>query len=120
MAKILLADDDRRISDLLKRIFQTQEVILVRTWTEELAELEKDKFDLVVTDIVMPGYKDVQQNGGVKEVLVKYNTPVIFISGYAEKELKDLPDTMRFLKKPFSVNLFRSYVRKLLLTDDIC
>ncbi|MBV7260372.1 response regulator [Erythrobacter crassostreae] len=61
------------------------------------------EFDLVVSDVVMPGMDGPAM---VREIRSRIpDMPVLFMSGYAEEQLRkdiDIPD-MHFIAKPFSV-----------------
>ena len=56
MAKILLAEDDTSMREYLQRALQRvgYEVLAVGCGTEAMPLLETDRFDLLLTDIVMP------------------------------------------------------------------
>jgi len=64
---------------------------------------EAEPFDLVVSDVVMPGMDGPAM---VREIRARNpDIPVLFMSGYAEEQLRkdiDIPD-MHFIAKPFSV-----------------
>ncbi len=113
MAKILIADDDGKIRDILHSLLRDHELEIATTWPEVLALLEENAFDLVITDVVMPGYKDMIKSG-IRDVFEKRDMPVIFISAYNERSLGTLSPEMRFVKKPFSVRVLKSYVDKAL------
>lgn len=116
MAKILIADDDTRTRDLLRMVFQGHELIVAQSWPEVIELLEKNKnnpFDLAVTDIVMPGYRDLIREG-VRPIMEESGIPTIFISGYSEESMNNLPPHMRFFKKPFSVRMFKAIAEKML------
>ncbi|SDS13228.1 response regulator [Erythrobacter sp. HL-111] len=67
------------------------------------AQGEAEPFDLVVSDVVMPGMDGPAMVRAIRE---KHpDMPVLFMSGYAEEQLRkdiDIPD-MHFIAKPFSV-----------------
>ena len=61
------------------------------------------KFDLVVTDVVMPAMDGPAMARELRKL--HPGLPVLFMSGYAEEQLRreiDIPD-MHFIAKPFSV-----------------
>ena len=60
-------------------------------------------FDLVVSDVVMPGLDGPAMAREIRKL--KPQLPVLFMSGYAEEQLRkdiDIPN-MHFMPKPFSV-----------------
>lgn len=117
MAKIIIADDEARARDILMRVLGEYELVFAESWPELLAKLDEDTFDLVITDIVMPGYKDLIKDG-FSSIFNERNQPVIFISGYSEQALKDLPENQKFITKPFSVNVIKTFVRKMLAASE--
>lgn len=61
------------------------------------------EFDLVVSDVVMPGMDGPAMVRAIRKA--RPDIPVLFMSGYAEESLRkdiDIPD-MHFIAKPFSV-----------------
>ncbi|MEM7666660.1 MAG: response regulator [Pseudomonadota bacterium] len=61
------------------------------------------EFDLVVSDVVMPGMDGPAMVRAIRQL--RPHMPVLFMSGYAEEQLRkdiDIPD-MHFIAKPFSV-----------------
>ncbi|MHA7818648.1 MAG: response regulator [Erythrobacter sp.] len=61
------------------------------------------EFDLVVSDVVMPGMDGPAMVRAIRQQ--RPDIPVLFMSGYAEESLRkdiDIPD-MHFIAKPFSV-----------------
>lgn len=100
--KILVADDEAIIRLVTERLLALRghEVLAVASGQEAVAALERGSFDLVVTDIRMPG------GGGaaVARAARERDLPVAFITGFA-----DAGDVQEFLeqgvpvvRKPFT------------------
>ncbi len=117
MAKILMADDDPKIRDVLQNLLRGHEVDIATTWPEVIEKIDAATYDLIITDVVMPGFKDLTQ-GGVRGVFEGRNLTVIFISAYNEKSLVDLPANMRFVKKPFSMRVLQNHINRALQASD--
>ena len=103
MARILLAEDDTSMREYLQRALQRvgYEVAAVGCGTEAMPLLETERFDLLLTDIVMPemdGIELAQHCGRISP-----NTKVMFITGFAAVSLRpnhQLPQS-KVLSKPF-------------------
>ncbi len=86
-ARILIAEDQEAVVDLLVRILRKEGhyVVPAKTGDEALKIFRMDaSFDLLITDIVMPGHL---QGPGLARELRGLNPalPVIFMSGYARE-----------------------------------
>ncbi|HBW46526.1 TPA: hypothetical protein DEF17_01165 [bacterium] len=103
--KILVVEDENQIRKLVKRrlsslgykVFDAESPQVAL----QLAEKEQS-FDLLVTDVIMPGMNGFEFANIMKERFPGLN--VIYISGYARKDLiKQLPLSERdnLLTKPF-------------------
>jgi len=84
-ARILLAEDDVNVRRVLEAMLKGAKYAVVSVNSGDAA-LEvfhsEPKFDLLVTDIVMPGR--LQGTGLAKEIrLLQPSLPIIFLSGYA-------------------------------------
>ena len=68
----------------------------------ELVQLGR-QFDMVVTDVVMPSMDGPAMAREIRKLVP--GLPVLFMSGYAEEQLRDQIDIedAHFLPKPFSV-----------------
>lgn len=72
------------------------------------------QFDLIVSDVVMPGMDGPAMVRSVRKLLA--DMPVLFMSGYAEEQLRreiDIAD-MHFIAKPFSVQTIADKVTQVL------
>ena len=85
MAEILVVDDDALIRNTLSELLSQQhQCQTAETAENALAKLEADSFDVVLTDISMPGLSGLELLG---HVLQKYpHTPVIIISGISDQD----------------------------------
>ena len=78
-ARILVADDDRNIVDLVRMYLQKAgyEVVVARDGDEAQRELRSNGFDLAILDIMMPGPDGLQI---VRALRRRSELPVIFLS----------------------------------------
>lgn len=115
--RILLVEDEdmvRAVADrALARAGYT--VTACADGEEGLAEIEGGgEFDLIVSDVVMPGMDGPSMARAIREL--KPAIPVLFMSGYAEEQLRreiDIPN-MHFIAKPFSVQEIGDAVSRVL------
>lgn len=85
MAKILIVDDDDIIRDTIYELLSIDySCTTAETAEKALQMLAADAFDVVLTDISMPGLSGLELLG---RVLQQYpTTPVIIISGISDQE----------------------------------
>ncbi|MEL7189286.1 MAG: response regulator [Pseudomonadota bacterium] len=104
--KILLVEDEDMVRAVAERALTRAgyDVTACPGGEEGLAAIsEGTAFDLVVSDVVMPGMDGPAMVREIREHLP--TMPILFMSGYAEEQLRkdiDIPD-MHFIAKPFSV-----------------
>ncbi len=104
--KILVCEDEPSIRTLLKRILEEQgfEVCLApdAEWAEKLFKEDPEGFDLLFTDIVLPGKNGFELACGLRGQ--RDDLPVILTSGYSHEIVplsSDVPMSFPILKKPF-------------------
>ncbi len=104
--RILLVEDEDMVRAVAERALSRagHEIVACPGGEEGLAAIsEGAHFDLVVSDVVMPGMDGPAMVRAIREQ--RPDIPVLFMSGYAEEALRkdiDIPD-MHFIPKPFSV-----------------
>ena len=103
MIRILLAEDEEAMRTYLARALENAgyEVVAVDRGTAAVPLLERERFDLLLSDIVMPEMDGIELAQRCAEI--SPTTKVIFITGFAAvtlKNNKDMP-TARVLSKPF-------------------
>ncbi|MGL5329914.1 MAG: response regulator transcription factor [Peptostreptococcaceae bacterium] len=104
--KVLIVEDDNSINNLLSEMLSNEgyKIISAYSGTEAFIYLDKEKFDMVLLDLMLPGL-----NG--EELLLKIrktnNMPIIIISAKDDKHtkidmLKNGADD--FISKPFDID----------------
>lgn len=103
MFRILLAEDEEAMRTYLHRALENvgYEVVAVDRGTAALPLLASEKFDLLLSDIVMPEMDGIELAKHCAEVSPQ--TKVVFITGFAAVALKasrEAPQA-KVLSKPF-------------------
>jgi two-component system, cell cycle response regulator CpdR len=114
MARILLADDDKGSLDLVRRALQIEghTVVTAEDGSEALALVQPGGFDLLVTDVQMPGLDGIElarrasaQFPAMRFVLMSaYPDGLDHAAGLAAKGA-------RLVTKPFTIDKIRAEVR---------
>jgi DNA-binding NtrC family response regulator len=116
MASLLLVDDDETLLEVLFELFsQEHECSTAETAEAAFEVLGSREYDLVVTDISMPGMSGEALLGFIKTN--RPGTPVIFISGSKDRELAQrlrVKGAAGFLSKPFDLVEIRESVTRAL------
>jgi len=117
--RVLVVEDEEIVRSLARRLLQKQgyEVVEAMDGNEAwaLCETEKLSFDLVLTDVVMPGMSGPRL---IEKLRVsRPDVKVIYMSGYVDEELEQdalgRPNT-RFIQKPFNVGVLLDLIQNLL------
>ncbi len=85
--KILLAEDDRMISDIYQKKFEVSgdEVVVAAGGKEVLKKIKEEKFDLILLDLVFPEIGGIELLKTIKKE--KYSdAKVVIFSNMNEKE----------------------------------
>jgi len=103
MIRILLAEDDQVMREYLTRALERSgyQVAAVDRGTEAVPLLHAERFDLLLTDIVMPEMDGIELAQRAAEIAPEMR--VMFITGFAAVTLKAgraMPQA-RVLSKPF-------------------
>jgi DNA-binding NtrC family response regulator len=116
LADILIVDDDEVIRDTLKELLSEHYVCKTAgTADDAFARLAEKPYDLVLTDISMPGISGLELLGRVLELYPKM--PVIVVSGISDQEhVQGLIKlgAFDFLLKPFRLEVVEKSVRRAL------
>ena len=116
MKRILFVDDEQRVLDGLRASLRKQrrrwEMVFVNGGQAAIDELEQQSFDVVVTDMRMPGIDGAALLRRVQEL--RPETVRIVLSGHAEEEttLRSLPVAHQFLSKPCDASTLENVIER--------
>lgn len=104
MVKMLLADDDARLSDLVKEYFDGEGYEVTHVWNgqEALDYMEQDRPDIVILDVMMPVLDGFET---LKQIRNKSAIPVIMLTAKGDDIDRILGLEMGaddYLSKPFN------------------
>ena len=115
--RLLLVEDEDTVRMVAERALTRAgyEVNSARDGEEGLEFVQRGRrYDLVVSDVVMPNMDGPAMVRGIRKLVP--DMPVLFMSGYAEEQLRneiDIAD-VHFLPKPFSVQQISDKVAEVL------
>jgi len=117
--KLMIVDDEETLTFSLYQTFimakQDYEVITASSGEEAVARLAGDNFDLVITDISMPGMTGLELLAQIRQ---KYpRTAVIVMTAYGSEEKKE--EALRigahhYIEKPFEIKDIKKLVMDIL------
>ncbi len=120
--RLLIADDEQSMRETLDIMLGNEgfEVVTVESGSDALVEAEKSDFDLLITDIKMPGMDGVE----LIEAITKKDSdlPIIVLTAYATKDqaIKALNlGASFFVEKPFKKQELLNYVNRALKMEDL-
>ena len=121
MAEILVVDDDDIIRDTLCELLSSDHQCRAANTAEEaLKKLAAQRFDVVLTDISMPGLSGSEL---LTRVLSLYpETRVIIVSGHGDQEQAQSlinRGAFDYLLKPFRLEVVEESVRRALEQDPV-
>ena len=114
MTSLLIVDDDPTLLDVLSELFSAEYACRPASTAEEaLGLLSSVEYDVVITDIAMPGMSGEAVLGFVKAH--SPGTPVIIISGVIDRgraERLKVKGAFGYLLKPFRAEELKSLVAR--------
>ncbi len=121
VGRILIVDDEASIRDLCARVLTRNgfQVTMVSTGEDAVRCLQDGPFDLVISDIRMPGISGVDVLATAKALYPTIS--VILITGFGTSEVlarANQSGADRILTKPFDALELLATVRKILARED--
>ena len=116
MAAILIVDDDDAVRDVLYDLFSEEHLCHAASSAEQaLAFIREQPYDVVITDISMPGLSGVELLGHLRQS--QPGTPVIVITGIGDRAHAE--GLMRlgafdYILKPFRLEAIEASVKRAL------
>lgn len=117
MSKVLIVDDDKDISELISLVLEKEKIdsTIVNDSTKVIDLLNKENFDLILLDIMMPELSGTELCSKIRD---KVDVPIIFLSAKSELIDKMLGYEIGgddYITKPFNntelVLKIKSYLR---------
>lgn len=111
--KILVVDDEKGIRFLLLDFLSSEgfDVRVAKDGQESLDILERSNFDLVITDINMPGMDGISMLKTMKKAGRKEKVILMSASPFDEENLEpEIPSVAKHLHKPFKLDDFLGVV----------
>ena len=116
VGRILFVEDEQIVRGIAAHLLRQRgyEVLEACDGEEalEIIAAENGKFDLLISDVIMPGLDGPSMLKLARPMLG--NVPVMFISGYAESEFSDLLEeeqNISFLPKPLDIKTLAERVK---------
>ena len=113
--KVLLADDEQGLRDITKKYLERNgfDVITAKNGAEAIAAVDKNVFDIIVLDIMMP---EIDGRQVCQYIRTKYDVPVIFLTALGKEQ-----DVIQgyeigadeYVTKPFSMPILMAKINTL-------
>ena len=118
--KILVIDDEELIIRSLAKLLEKNnyEAFIAKTGKDALVMVEEENFDLIISDIRIPGLNGIETIKNIYEVLKNNKSkipPVLFITGYADQECEQEAKSLNpidYIYKPFDISSLVDRVRE--------
>jgi CheY-like chemotaxis protein len=107
--KILAVEDQPEYLEMLQMVISSMghSIVVARDGTEAIRILEKEKIDVILSDVTMPMMNGIELHRKVRSDPSHKDTPFIFLTGITDlKDVKQECTTSKdlLLQKPVSVD----------------
>ena len=111
--RLLVVDDESLMLAMLERVLQPHEVTCCGSAREALQLCQREHFDVILCDVMMPGITGLEFHRMLAEALPGMEARVVFITGGAllrevRELLAEIPN--RMFEKPFDAHELRAFV----------
>ncbi len=112
---VLLVEDNQAVGEFATQALSElgYQSMLVASAAEALTELERgaDRFDIVFSDVVMPGMNGVELGSEIRRRYT--DMPVLLASGYSDVLAQESDHGFHLLHKPYSLDQLATAIRTL-------
>lgn len=118
----MIIEDDEEMRSLMKDFFEEEgfETDSASNGVDGLRILSKDHFDLVITDIRMPGLTGLDILPRIRRL--KPETPIIVITAYGSNDVRRRSlerGATTYLEKPIHLSKLRTVIREMVLRKSL-
>ena len=122
MVRIMIIEDDKEMRSLLKDFFEEEgfETDSASNGVDALRMLFKDHFDLVITDIRMPGLTGLDILPRIRRL--KPEIPIIVMTAYGSDDVRRRSlerGATIYLEKPIHLSKLRAVIREMVLRKSL-
>ena len=118
--KILVIDDEGLVTASLKQLLKKSgyDVDVAHNGNAAMEKIRESDFDLIISDIRMPGINGVEVVKQIRRYLQQAGKPAVpevLITGYANKENLEEAQRLKvadYIYKPFNIKEFLEIVKK--------
>lgn len=117
--KLMIVDDEETLTYSLYQSFilakQNYEVVTASSGEEASEKLKKAEFDLVITDISMPGMSGLELLAWIRENYP--DTAVVIMTAYGSEDKKEEAISLgaiNYIEKPFEIKEIKQLVMEIL------
>ena len=122
MVRVMIIEDDEEMRSLMKDFFEEEgfETDSASNGVDGLRILSKDHFDLVITDIRMPGLTGLDILPRIRRL--KPETPIIVMTAYGSDDVRRRAferGATDYLEKPIRLSKLRTLIREVALRKEL-
>lgn len=118
--KVLIVDDDFKSAKLMRMLIGNSDMIeTVSDGMEGLSRIKKKRFDLIISDVHMPGMSGIEMYMEAKKSDPEINDRLLFFSATCNPEVINFfkKENLVYISKPSPVTKIRGMVREIINKD---
>jgi two-component system NtrC family sensor kinase len=118
-SRVLVVDDEEPVANLLARLLRElgHQPTVVNSGTEALELIAREQFDLILSDVKMPGMSGFELHQTIKQTNPELAARLVFVTGdmlSAATQARIAQSGNPYIAKPFAIERLETLVRTLL------